>query len=164
VPSADVAALPRKIPGLGAPDDRSAEWSTPIPLAGLSILAEKIARGCEYKYKNRRRLVTPPYGIRTFIGESGPVPEPFASVSDILDFGPGCKIRRESTVEDPNIVGYRIWIWNTLYLKVVIALESELLKAEPLFRKSERIIPSNIRGMRISPYLRNVNQQGPGRG
>jgi hypothetical protein len=158
VPSADVAALPGKIPGLGPPDDASAEWSVPIALAGLSIVAEKIARGCEYKYQSRQRLVRPPYGIRTFVSETDHVPEPFASASRILDFGPGCKIRRVFFTEDHNTVWYWISIWKTLYLSVHIELETELLKAEPRFRKQEGIILEDHRGMLISPYLRDVNR------
>ncbi len=156
---AEVGELPGKVPGLGPPDDEQVQWSIPIPWAGLSIIAEKIARGCEYKYKNRKRLVTPPYGIRTFVNESKIVAEPFASASRTLDFGPGCKIRRVFFTEDPKMVWYWIFIWDALCLFVRIELETELLKAEQQFRKCEGIIPTGNRGMVISPYLRNVGRQ-----
>jgi hypothetical protein len=164
IPYADVAELPGAIPGLGPPADKAGLCVLPIPLAGLSIIAEKLARGCEYRYKNRQRLVRPPYGIRTLVRESDFVPEPFAAARKILDFGPGCKIRRLSFIENPNTVWYFISIWNTLNLHVRIELETELLKAEQQFRRGEGIIPPDNRRMQISPYLRNVNQQAPGGG
>lgn len=46
MPSADVAEKPEaRIPGLGPYE--SAQWAIPVPWASLSIIAEKIARGCE---------------------------------------------------------------------------------------------------------------------
>jgi hypothetical protein len=163
MPCAEAAKLPGRIPGLGPPDGVSVQWAIPIPWAGLSIIAAKIARGCEYKYKNRQRLVTPPYGIRTFVNESALLPEPFASASTILDFGPGCKIRRVFTTEDPQVVLYWISIWNALHLHVRIDLETELLKVDQRVQKCEGIIPPKNRGMLISPHLRNVNRQAPDR-
>ncbi len=160
ISSAEVTELPGKIPGLGPPDGTSI-GALPIPRAGLSIIAEKIARGCEYKYKNRRRLVMPPYGIRTLIRESDFVPEPFASACTILDFGPGCNIRRLFFIEDPNMVWYFISIWNALNIHVRVELESELLKAEQQFRKCEGIVPAENYRFEISSYLRNVNQHSP---
>ncbi len=70
IPYAEVANKPGKIPGLGA-DPEVAGWAIPIPWASLSMIAEKIARGCEYKYKKRKRLVKEPYGIRTCVCASG---------------------------------------------------------------------------------------------
>lgn len=104
----------------------------------------------------------PPYGIRTLVMESDSVPEPFASACRILDFGPGCKIRRLFFTEDPATVWYFISIWNTLHMHVRIELETELLRADPQFRKCEGIVPAKNRRMEISTYLRNVNQQAPG--
>jgi hypothetical protein len=165
IPSAEAAELPGKIPGLGPPDGTlRSTGALPIPWAGLSIIAEKIARGCEFKYKNRRRLIMPPYGIRTLVRESDFVPEPFASACKLLDFGPGCKVRRLFFTEDPNTVWYFISIWNTLNMHVRIELETELLKADREFRKCKGIVPPENHRMEISPYLRNVNQQAPNRG
>jgi hypothetical protein len=163
IPDADVAGLPGAIPGLGPPADKKAliSGALPIPLAGLSIIAEKIARGCEYKYQNRQRLVRPPYGIRTLVMESDFVPEPFASGCRTLDFGPGCKIRLLSFIEDRNTVWYFISIWNALNMHVRIELETELLKAEQQFRRGKGIIPPENRRMEISSYLRTVNQLAP---
>ena len=84
----------------------------------------------------------PPYGIRTLVRESDFVPEPFASACKLLDFGPGCKIRRLFFTEDPNTVWYFISIWNTLNMHVRIELETELLKADREFRKCKGIVPS----------------------
>ncbi|MGA2143829.1 MAG: hypothetical protein ABSH49_02565 [Bryobacteraceae bacterium] len=163
IPPGEAAELPGKIPGLGPPDGRSM-GALPIPWAGLSIIAEKIARGCEYKYKNRQRLIMPPYGIRTLVRESDFIPEPFAAACKILDFGPGCKIRRLFFTEDPDTVWYFISIWNTLNMHVRIELEAELLKAEQQFRKCKGIVPPENRRMEISPYLRNIKPEAPGTG
>ena len=165
IPKADLAELPGAIPGLGPPAESMdlSDGAIPIPLAGLSIIAEKIARGCEYKYRNRQRLVRRPYGIRTLVMESDFVPEPFASGCTTLDFGPGCKIRRLSFIEDRNTVWYFISIWNALNMHVRIELEAELRKAEQEFRRGKGIIPPENRRMEISPYLRSVNRQAPDR-
>jgi hypothetical protein len=162
IPQAEVAGLPGKIPGLGPLDEESVGWALAIPWAGLSIIAEKIVRGCEYKLK--ARLIEPPYGIRTFVSESDVVAEPYALAAAVFDFGPGCKIRRVFTTEDPKRVLYWISIWGTLQFRVRIDLEAELLKAEPMFRRCEGILPPENRGMLISAYLRNVNQQVPNSG
>lgn len=153
----EFAGLPGIIPGLGPPAGQ-VEYAVPIPLAAISILGEKIARGCEYKYKNRKRLVSSPYGIRTLIRETDALPEPFASGSKLLDFGPGCQIRRVLFIDDTNTVWYFISIWQTLNLHVRIELETELLKAQQHFRKGHGFIPPEDRRMEISPYLRNLNQ------
>ena len=159
IPIANVADLPGAIPGLGPPADSGAQWAIPIPFAGLSIMAEKIGRGCEYKFADRRRFVTPPYGVRTFVRPSGFVPEPFASACKLIDFGPGCKIRRLFFADDPQTVWYFITIWNALNMQVRIELETELQKAELEFKKTEGIIPTDNKGMQISPYLRYLNQK-----
>lgn len=106
----------------------------------------------------------PPYGIRTLVRESDFIPEPFAAACKILDFGPGCKIRRLFFTEDPDTVWYFISIWNTLNMHVRIELEAELLKAEQQFRKCKGIVPPENRRMEISPYLRNIKPEAPGTG
>jgi hypothetical protein len=162
IPYAEVAERSGRIPGLGPTQEESTQWALPVPWAGLSIIADKIARGCEYKYKDRKRFVEPPYGIRTFVCDTDLIPEPFASASKLIDFGPGCKIRRVFFTEDPNVVWYWISIWNTLWLHVRIEHEDELLKTEPHFRKCEGIIPREDRRMDVPLYLRHANQQPHG--
>jgi hypothetical protein len=158
IPMADIAGRPGSIPGLGPPGDSSAEWAIPIPFAGLSIMAEKIARGCEYKFNDRKRLVAAPYGVRTLIRPSDFVPEPFASACKLLNFGPGCKIRRLFFIEDHETVWYFLSIWNSLNIHVRIELEIELQKADLGFNKADGITPPDNRGLQISPYLRYLNQ------
>ena len=68
---------------------------SPISLAGLAIIGEKIARGCEFRYRNRRRLVMPPYAVGVAIQQSAEVQEPFSCTAGrVIDFGPGCRVRR----------------------------------------------------------------------
>ena len=158
IPHAESKELPGKIPGLGPPDDQPSEWAIGIPWAGLSIIAEKIARGCEYKLKNR--FIAPPYGLRTYVEESDVVPEPLASAIRVFDFGPGCKIQRLFATEDHNVVLYWITLWRSLCLHVRIDLEVELLKVDQRSRRCEGIAPSESRRMMtISPYLRSVNPE-----
>ena len=133
IPYAEVADSEGKIPGLGPPDDRRSEWAVAIPWAGLSIIAEKFARGCEFKL--RGRLVTEPYGLRTSVQESDVIPGPWASAIKRYDFGPGCKIQRLFAREDHNVVRYWISLWGSLCLHVKIDVESELRKADALARR-----------------------------
>jgi hypothetical protein len=46
IPVAEIEQMPGTIPGI---DRKPTEYVVPIPWAGLSIIAEKIARGFEYK-------------------------------------------------------------------------------------------------------------------
>jgi hypothetical protein len=154
VPSANAAELPGMMPGLGpTPDERPGQSVIFIPWAAFSIIAEKIARGCEYRYKDKRRLVEHPYGIRTFIEDSDVVPEPFASHGKLLDFGPGCKVKRVFVDEDPNIVRYWISIWGTLHFTVLIDLESYLQSIEKTFRRPDGTLPPVNVAMQIPEYL-----------
>jgi hypothetical protein len=112
-------------------------------------------RGCEYKLRNR--LVEPPYGVRTFVCESDVVPEPYASCAEFFDFGPGCKVRRVFAADDPNVVLYWMSIWDSLYFRVEIDLEDELLKRDQRSSRVEGIdLGENRKAMRIPPYLRNL--------
>jgi hypothetical protein len=160
MPQADLVGKPGRIPGLGPPEGSESQWSIPIPWAGLAIVAEKIVRGCEYKLKDR--LVEPPYGMRIFVSPSDVVPEPYASASQVFEFGPGCNVRRLFAREDPNVVLYWISVWNTLNFNIKIDLEDELMLTD---RRSSRVqgIPGvvNRGAMQISSYLRNQPQPNP---
>jgi hypothetical protein len=157
MPHADVVDKHGKIPGLGPPEGAEVHWAIPIPWAGLAIVAEKIVRGCEYKLK--ARFVETPYGMRIFVSPSDIVPEPYASASQVFDFGPGCRIRRLFAKEDPNVVLYWISIWNTLHLNIKIDLEDELIKMDEKSSRVQGISGANWKAMQISTYLRN--QTGP---
>jgi len=121
------------------------------------MMAEKIARGCEYRYKARKRLVTPPYGVLTAIRDTEFIPEPFASGTELLDFGPGCQIRRLAFIEDANTVWYFITIWQALNIHVRIELETELMKVRPQYQRVQGISPTERRMMEVPPYLRAFN-------
>lgn len=148
----EVAGKPGKIPRLGPPEDQAAEWAIVIPWAGLSIMAEKIARGCEHKIKDR--LVEDPYGIRTFVTESDEIQEPYASFAKVFEFGPGFRIRRVFAAEDHNVVIYWISIWGTLNFTVHIDLEHQLEKLDQRSSRVTGLLPDEHRTMQISEYLR----------
>ncbi len=151
-----------RIPGLGPQVSRLREWAIPIPWAGLSVIAEKFARGCEYKLNGR--LITPPYGLRTFVNDSDVLPKPLAAAATIADFGPGCRIQRLFAHEDRYVVRYWISLWGSLRLHVRIAQETELLKMDVASRKCEGVFPpGNSRLMTIPSYLRTVHQHKPER-
>jgi hypothetical protein len=154
IPYSEVAELPGAIPGLGPPAGQ-AEHIVPIPFAALSMMAEKIARGCEYRYKNRKRLVRSPHRVFTAIRESDFIPEPFASGTKLLDFGPGCQIRRLAFIEDADTVWYFITIWKALNIHVRIELETELIKVVPQYRRVQGIIPPENGRMEVPHYLRD---------
>jgi hypothetical protein len=153
MPHSKVAEGPGAIPGLGPPAGIPVEWSIPIPWAGLSIITEKIVRGCEYKL--RRRFLEPPYGIRTSVIETGEVPEAYAAKSEVFDFGPGCSIRRLFAIEDPNVVLYWISVWNALHLHATVDLEDELRGKDSRRQELQGLQPDDGAAvMRIDPYLR----------
>ena len=157
LPYADVANGAGVIPGLTQETSSEApQFALPIPWAGLSIIAEKMARGCEYKLK--KRYVELPYGIRTFIADPRVRSPLFSHPSaKLIDLGPGCKVTRVFATEDRNVVRYQILVWGTLCFRVNIDLEDELRRAEPTFSRPQGIMPPDDHGkMLISPYLRLV--------
>jgi hypothetical protein len=89
IPVTAVGRMPGAIPGF-AQKPGAAEYVVPIPWAGLSIIAEKIARGCEYKLKGKK-FVEPPYAVRTCVSEPDIVGPQFLSHRRVIDFGPGCQ-------------------------------------------------------------------------
>jgi hypothetical protein len=130
----------------------------PIPWAGLSILAEKIARSCEYK-QMKKRFIEPPYVVRVSVPENAEIGPPFLPHSmiqrKVFDFGPGCEVIRVSSIENENIARYRILIWGKICLNVVIDHE-DYISSElyPRVRLVEGTTSDSIDGMQIPPYLR----------
>ncbi len=150
------------IPGL-TPESRPAEYRVPIPWAGLSIIAEKIARGCEYKRDrfglSGKKFVEPPYAVRTCVSEPdivGPQFLPHKLIHrTVINFGPGCQAIRISLIEDENIAHYRILIWGTLCLGAFLDRE-EYFRSEfdSTMKPVEGFSPENRKMMQIPPYLR----------
>jgi hypothetical protein len=156
---AEVAELPGKIPGLGPTNNESVQWAMPIPWAGLSIIIEKIVRGCEYKLKHR--FIEPPYCVRTFVDQPyDDLPEPYASAASTIDMGPGCIIRRVFAAEDTRVVLYWMTIWNSLYFHACVDDEAEFQSDKQIHSYGGIALPEN-RAMSISDYLRNLNNQEP---
>jgi len=155
VPATDVANLPGRIPGLG-PSDETAGTVILFPLAAFSMMTEKIARGCEYNFHKKRRLVEPPYSVVTTLSESKPqpLPENWKPSCHHFDFGPGCKITRVCFPEDdPNAVLYWILIWNTLCMRAWIDLEENFKGVEiEKFPGIELSLGTKI--MNVPAYLR----------
>lgn len=152
IPVAESAQLPGAIPGLtqGGPT----EYALPIPWAGLSIIAEKIARGCEYRLKDKK-FVEPPYVVRTCVTNPDEISPLFQSHRKEIDFGPGCWVTRVFAVEDPNVVRYRILIWGTLCFHVLFDHEDYFqTEFDPKVKATQGISPQDRKGMQIPPYLR----------
>ena len=146
--------MPGAIPG-PAQKPGPGEYLVPIPWAGLSIIAEKIARGCEYKLKGRKKFVEPPFAVRTCVTEPDVVSPQFLSHRTVIDFGPGCQAIRVFATEDENVVRYRILIWGTLCFHVLLDHEDYFrLEFDPMMKPVEGISPKDCKGMRIPPYLR----------
>jgi hypothetical protein len=149
----DGEPMPGAIPGL-AQNPEPVEYLVPIPWAGLSIIAEKIARGCEYKI-NGKKFVEPHYAVRTRVSGSDTVEPQFLSRRTVIDFGPGCQVIRIFATEDENVVQYRIRIWDTLCFYVHLDHEDYFRSEfDPKMKPVEGITPEDRKGMRIPPYLR----------
>lgn len=158
IPNDELAEMPGRIPGVGPAPDEPQGPGLLVPWAGLAMIAEKIARGCEYRYKNQHRLVEHPYGVRVLIGDGGSSQEPLALLGETLDFGPGCQIIRVSPDEDPRVVRYWISIWASLHFKVLIDYEEYLVEIEKQLNKPGGVLPRQDRAaMQIPEYLRSFN-------
>jgi hypothetical protein len=154
LPSADVS-VETVIPGLG-PYENS-PWMVPIPWASLSIITEKIVRVCEHKIN--ARFVESPYAVSTAVdGARGVLPEPLRPFAKVFDFGPGFKVTRLHTIEDPMVVRYWMSIWDTLHLRAYIDTEEYLRDMDADSSRVQGVVPREDRSvMRISPYLRNMS-------
>ena len=105
----------------------------PISYKDLAIIAEKIARGCEYQLKGR--YTDPPYGIRIFTSDPHVLPHGFQDVAQSYTLGPGCKILRASDPRNPYIVIYKLLLWETLCFTINIDFEADLLEDERLYTR-----------------------------
>lgn len=144
--------MPGAIPGL-AQKMESGQYAVPIPWAGLSMIAEKIARGCEYKIRNKK-FIEPPYEVRTRVSKPDIVEPQFLSSSTVIDFGPGCQVLRIFATEDENVVQYRILVWGALCFYVHLDHADYFrLEFDPKIKRVEGISIEG-KGMRIPPYLR----------
>jgi hypothetical protein len=147
--------LPGVIPGI-AQEPAPGEYVVPIPWAGLAIIAEKIARGCEYKI-NRRKFVEPPYAVRTRVSKPDLVEPQFLLRRKVIDFGPGCQVIRIFANEDENIVQYRILIWQSLCFYVHLDHEDYFRSEfDPQRKPLEGMSADECKGMRIPHYLREL--------
>jgi hypothetical protein len=159
IPHDQLADMQGRIPGVGPGPDEPQGPGILVPWAGLAMIAEKIARGCEYRYKNQRRYVEHPYGVLVQIvnGDTSQEP-PWALFGETLDFGPGCQIIRGETAEDPRVVRYLISLWGCLHLKVLIEYEEYLIELEKQLTKPGGVLPSQDRpAMQVPEYLRRFN-------
>jgi len=147
MPYSDVAEA--MIPGLGPPDgDTSEALALPIAHSDLSLMAEKLARG--FEYKRAARYIESPYGIRTFV----PHPSEFASAPSRMmsritgegqfDLGPGFKVKYVFAHENPSILTYWVLLWGRLCLSALIVHEEALRLAEPRFSKPKGLTREDI--------------------
>jgi TonB family protein len=129
----EVAETPGLIPGLVLhPDNTSESPVVPIPHSDLFKIAEKFARGCEYKLMNR--YVEPPNGLRSFIGYRNEIREEFDG-EQLFYLVPGFKVKCVRNTENPGDVAYWFLLWDTVCLKVFISFESVLMELEPKFSR-----------------------------
>lgn len=128
-------------------------------------MAEKIARGCEYKYNRQARLVEPPYEARIVIHDSDVPSSLFVEHGVSLDFGPGLKILRVALPDiDPLAVGYWMSIWGSLHLSVLIdkaanfhLFDEEVPRREGLeMPQNTMCVPEYLRRYELSPEEPNV--------
>jgi hypothetical protein len=150
----EVCELPGRIRGLGPPLDQPQGPAVLIPWASLSMMAEKIARGCEYRYRNQKRYVQHPYGLLTLIPDLDEFfDNPMLKFTELMDFGPGCQVRRGSPPEDPNVVRYFITIWGVLHFKVLIDFQDYLDELAKTLPKPGGVLPLNHPAMKVPEYL-----------
>jgi hypothetical protein len=141
------------IPGLGAPDGDTPEaLALPIAHSDLSLIAEKLARG--FEYKRAGRYIESPYGIRTFIPHPSKfVTDPSRMMSRItgkgqFDLGPGFRVKYVFSLENSLNIAYWILLWGRLCLSALIVDEEALRLAEPSFSKPKGLTREDIARMR----------------
>ncbi len=121
-----VEGRPGMLPGFGphkgfAPE---AQVAIRVPRKSLVTLAEKLARGLEHQLAGR--YVEAPYRISTFFIPSEAVETMRRTVfgsGQQEHLGPGCRILRRATVDDPKAVLYEMLIWGALTIHVMIDME-----------------------------------------
>lgn len=110
-------ARPHVLPGIGPHPEAPAEQQIQIdiPADDLYDVARKIIRGCEYWLSNGR-IVEPPYEIDIYFAHQADVPDVVRIFSAFGPFhlGPGFRLRRGPTHEDPLSAIYEVVIWDSL--------------------------------------------------
>jgi hypothetical protein len=104
------------IPGLGPhPGTPVAQQKRiSVPAALLNEVAKKIVRGCEY-WLAGGRIIDPPYEIELYLVPE--VPQDVLRMFGLfgpVSLGPGFRVRRAGTVDDPGAAMYEITIWDTI--------------------------------------------------
>lgn len=156
IPTNDLADKPGLIPGLGPTSDQAAPYVVPFPIAALSMIAEKIARGCEYKYEKRKLYIEPPRKIETFVENAEVTAEQVRGTVNSIDFGPGCKVLRGNLAEHPEITLYWMTIWDSLHLHARIGLQEELRRLGS--RRFDGFELDELKtAMKVPDYLRNFD-------
>ena len=139
------------ISGLG-PSDGTATLAVALPMAGFSMLAEKIARGCEFKFY--QRLVIPPYDVATMMWSERAIPIDALPLCRELSFGPGLRVTRAAK---DGRVHYWMMLWNTLGMRACIATVDDL-RQMPTERFQGKELPNDTKAMRVPEYLRAYRQ------
>ena len=120
------------IPGLGPHHGfpLKQQIALEIPSEAVYEVSKKIVRGCEFWLANGR-IIDEPYDLSVYLA-------PQEEIADVLRMfqpfgpihrGPGFRIRRAATREDPLSALYEIWIWDTWTIYCSI-LFPEILPAE----------------------------------
>jgi hypothetical protein len=114
---------PHVLPGIGPHPEAPAEQQIQIniPADRLYEVARKIVRGCEYWFANGR-IVEPPYEIDIYFAHQVDIPDVLKILSglDLFHFGPGFRVRRSATREDPLSAIYEVVIWDSLIFYATI--------------------------------------------
>lgn len=108
----------KPFPGLGPAEGYPLESlkMIPVPEEELLPVSEKIIRGLEYHY--RQRYVEEPYRLDIHFVDSADISEVEKLLTERLPdiYGPGFKVERLHTAEDPDTVLYRVTVWGTIQI------------------------------------------------
>jgi hypothetical protein len=124
------AVTPHLLPGIGPHPEAPAEQQIQINISAdkLYQVARKIVRGCEFWFSNGR-IVELPYELDIFFAHQADVPDVIRVFSgfDSIHFGPGFRVRKGTTNEDPLSAIYEVVIWDSLvFYATILAPEHKL--------------------------------------
>jgi hypothetical protein len=135
-----------------------------IPWASFAMIAEKVARGCEYKV-NGKRYIEHPYDVRILRGDPNMTTPQFiapgvSSSFELINLGPGCRIIRAFLPDNPNIATYHLMIWGLLFFDVLINFKEYFVaELDPHLKGADGIMPPHGYGrMTVPPYLREYEE------
>jgi hypothetical protein len=122
------------------------------------MMAEKIARGCEYRYKNQKRYAQAPYGVLALIPNLDDLSDnPLLKFTELINFGPGCQVRRGQR-QKTQTSSDTLLRSGVLHFKVLIDFQDYLNEFGKTLPKPGGVLALTHPAIQVPEYLRSFTK------